>query len=100
MVEPGPTPVMTMVAPTAFAGIVTEAGKAATLVLSEVSVMVSDVGVGAGRATVTFWVPPAWMVMVCGTKTSDAVTFAVCVADVNAGAEAVMFTLPTATPVI
>jgi hypothetical protein len=99
-VDPGPVAVKVKSTVSAFAGMITDGGTVTTPVLSEVSVTVSGDAVGAERFNEMLCVPPFGIVIDCGEKVMDPPTLTERVADVYAGAVAVMVTVPRLCPVI
>ena len=82
-----------------FAGIVTDGGTVATAVLSELRATTNGTGVTADKFSVTFCVVKPRIPTVCGEKPSVAVTWTAWTDVVYPVADAVMFALPTLTPV-
>jgi hypothetical protein len=97
-VEPAAAPVTGTIADVPKAGMVTLAGRAATLELSEASVTVSGAGAGAERVKVRFCVVPRLRVRLAGPN-SDAATRTIWVLPARPKAEALMSAVPKLTPV-
>jgi hypothetical protein len=98
-VEPTAMALTTKVTLFAFAGIVAEAGTVAMDGLSETRVTTSGTGVTAESVTATLRDAPRPIRIGSGGKLSAAVTFTGADEDVNPVADAVMFAVPTLTPV-